>query len=326
VTSGSSSDPAAFLRVEAAAIAAIAERVDRGAFEKATALLLGCAGKVIVTGAGTSGILARKLAATLTSTGTPAVHLHPSDALHGGLGIVGGDDVVIAFSNSGETAEVLAMIPYLGHRRVRLVAIVGGLGSSLARAADVVLEAAVDREACPLDLTPTASAAVALAVGDALAMTVMEARGFTAEGFARNHPSGRLGKRLTLRVTDVMVAGGPPAVEPVLPFQSVVAATSAGGLGAVAVCVGDGALVGIITDGDLRRSVARTASADLDGLTASQMMTPNPVTTRPTALAFEALQQMELRENQIAVLPVVDEHGTYLGMVRLHDLVRSGIA
>lgn len=325
-TSGGPTDPSIFLRIEAEAILHAASTLDHAEFAKAIQLLVMCSGKVIITGAGTSGILARKLAATMTSTGTPAVFLHPSDALHGGLGIIASDDLVLAVSNSGETAEVLAMLPYLRHRKVSIVSIIGGLESSLARASDVVLQAAADREACPLDLTPTASAAVALAVGDALALSLMEGRGFTAEGFARNHPSGRLGKRLTLLVADLMRSDAASlTVAPATSWDALVAATSRGGLGAVAV-VDEGLLVGIVTDGDLRRSVEHTETDQLEMLTAAEVMTSEPVTITATTLAFAALQVMEMRDSQIAVLPVVDLEGAWVGMLRLHDLVRSGIA
>lgn len=318
-------DPSDFLRIEAAAILHAADQMDHATFAEAVQMLLACRGKIIVTGAGTSGILGRKLAATMTSTGTPAVFLHPSDALHGGLGIIATEDVVLAISNSGETAEILAMLPYLRHRQVSIVSIVGGAASSLGRASDVALEAAVDREACPLDLTPTASAVVALAVGDALALILMEARGFTAEGFARNHPSGRLGKRLTLRVADLMRSDPSLSIEPGTSWHELVSATSHGGLGAVAV-VANGVLVGIVTDGDLRRSMEVTEATRIDALTAADVMTADPITTTASTLAFEAMQAMEMRDSPITVLPVVDPDGACVGMVRLHDLVRSGIA
>lgn len=324
-TGDTTTDPAAFLRIEAAAILHAAEKLDHTTFAKAVRLLLACPGKIIVSGAGTSGILGRKLAATMTSTGSPAVFVHPSDALHGGLGIIASDDLVLAISNSGETAEVLAMLPYLRHRRVPIVSIVGATSSSLGRASDVAIQASVDREACPLDLTPTASAVVALAVGDALALNLMEARGFTAEGFARNHPSGRLGKRLTLCVADLMSTDPSLAISPGTGWHELVSATSHGGVGALAV-VDNSILVGIITDGDLRRSMELTDASEIEELTATDVMTADPVTTTPATLAFEAMQTMEMRDSPIAVLPVVDPDGLWVGMVRLHDLVRSGIA
>src|SRR5919112_3837907 len=193
--------------MEAEAIRATASRLKRRQVRRALELLYDCRGKVLVLGVGKSGNIAEKIAATLTSTGTAAVYLHPSDALHGGLGIVNSEDVIIALSNSGETDEVITMLPYLKHRQVPIIAVVGNLRSTLGRTAEVVLDASVDQEACPLNLAPTTSTTVALAIGDALAMTVMQAKGLTAEDFASNHPAGQLGKRLTLRVADLMHTG-----------------------------------------------------------------------------------------------------------------------
>ncbi|PYS95787.1 MAG: KpsF/GutQ family sugar-phosphate isomerase, partial [Acidobacteria bacterium] len=197
----------ALLRMEAEAVERTATRLSREAVEHAVRLLAACRGKVVTVGVGKSGHVAQKVAATLTSTGTPAVFLHPSDALHGGIGIVNGDDTVVVISNSGETAEVLELLPYMQHRRVPVIAVVGSLGSTLARRADVVLDASVEQEACPLNLAPTTSTTVALAVGDALAMTLMSVKRLTPEDFAMNHPGGRLGKRLTLKVSDLMHGG-----------------------------------------------------------------------------------------------------------------------
>jgi arabinose-5-phosphate isomerase len=313
------------LRHEADAIAALADRLDASRFAAAARLLTECAGNVATIGIGTSGILARKLAATLTSTGTAAVFVHPADALHGGLGFIGRQGVVIAISNSGETEELLSLLPYLRQRDVPVIAIVGKLDSVLAREAAVALEAPVEREADPLDLVPTASAMVALAVGDALALTVMHAKGVTPEGFAANHPSGRLGRRLTLRVRDVMRAASEEAtIAEDASLLETVTAISDGGVGAVAV-VGPGAeLVGIVTDGDIRRTVQHCEPATLGDVTARDVMTRDPVTTSPETMAYDALRQMEDRPSQIAVLPVVDG-GHCLGLLRLHDLVRIGL-
>jgi arabinose-5-phosphate isomerase len=313
------------LRHEADAIAAAADRLDLDHFARAVDILAGCTGAVITTGAGTSGIVARKIAATLTSTGTSAQFVHPTDALHGGLGVIGRDEVVIAVSNSGETEEISALLPYLRSREVSVIAIVGNLGSTLARTAAVALEAFAEREAGPHGLVPTASVAVALAIGDALALTVMEVKGVTRDAFAANHPSGRLGRRLTLRVRDVMHAGAEqPAIGPQAPLLDVVAAITDGGLGAVNIVDDDGRLLGIITDGDVRRTVQRCHPTQLGDLRAEEVMTSEPVVTTPGAMAYEALKLMEDRPSQIAVLPVV-EGESCVGLVRLHDLVRIGL-
>jgi arabinose-5-phosphate isomerase len=320
-----SSSPAELLRHEARAIAAAADRLDPERFSAAVEILARCSGAVATIGAGTSGIVARKIAATLTSTGTPALFVHPTDALHGGLGVIGREEVVIAVSNSGETEEISALLPYLGNREAKLVAIVGNLGSTLAKAATVALDSSAEREAGVHGLVPTASVAVALAIGDALALTVMEAKGVTREAFAANHPSGRLGRRLTLRVRDVMHAGSEqPAIGPQTPLPEMVGAITDGGLGAVNIVDDDGGLLGIVTDGDLRRTLQRTSPDQLGNLRAEEVMTSDPVVISPDAMAYEALQLMENRPSQIAVLPVV-ESGRCLGLVRLHDLVRIGL-
>ncbi|HEX8069849.1 MAG TPA: KpsF/GutQ family sugar-phosphate isomerase [Pyrinomonadaceae bacterium] len=314
------------LRLEAEAVARAAARLDPAAVERALALLRECGGKIVLVGVGKSGNVAQKIAATLTSTGTTAVYLHPSDALHGGLGIVSADDVVVVVSYSGETDEILAMLPYLKHRRVPVVALTGNLRSTLAARSAVVLDASVEREACPLGLAPTTSTTVALALGDALAIALMQCKELTPEAFALNHPAGQLGRRLTLRVSDVMHgAAQNPTVAPDAPLLDVVRAISRGGLGAVNVVDAGGALAGIITDGDLRRTLERGALADLARLDAAAVMTRTPVTTTPDTLAYAALRAMEERPSQISVLPVVDERGACVGLVRLHDIVRNGL-
>lgn len=311
------------LRLEAKEIERAADRLDRAAVERAVELLIRCDGKVIVTGVGKSGVIGQKIAQTLTSTGTVALFVHPSDAIHGGLGVIIKGDVVIALSNSGETDELLAMMPTLKARHVPVVAIVGNLTSTLAGQSDVVLEASVDREACPLNLAPTTSTTVALAIGDALAMTLMESRGITEADFASNHPAGRLGKRLTLRVSDLMQAS--PNVRPETGWLEVVRTISQHSLGAVNVLDENGKLIGIVTDGDLRRTIERLGEQGLEGLTAEKMMTADPITTTVGVLAYDALQLMERRTSQISVLPVVDESGGCVGLIRLHDIVRSGL-
>ena len=320
------SDVQDLLRLESNAIAQTATRLDAAQVERVVDLIADCKGKVVILGVGKSGIIGQKIAATMTSTGTAAFYLHPSDALHGGLGIVQPDDVVIVLSNSGETDEIVGMLPYLKNRQVAIVAIVGNLNSTLANRADAVLDASVDQEACPLNLAPTTSTTVALAIGDALAMTVMKVKGLTTDDFAVNHPAGRLGKRLTLRVADLMHRNGEnPTIAVGSSWVEVVRAISKGGLGAVCVVDPTGRLAGIITDGDLRRAFERTNSASLAKLTCDDFMTRQPTVATADLLAFDALRLMEDRPSQISVLPVVDEDQVCVGLIRVHDIVRSGL-
>ncbi len=311
------------LKLEAKAIEDAAKRLERSVVEKALTILEQCAGKIIVMGIGKSGVIAQKIAQTLTSTGTVAVFVHPSDALHGSLGIISGGDVVIALSNSGETDEILLLLPALKARQTKLISIVGNVNSTLARQSDIHLDASVDREACPLNLAPTCSTTVALAIGDALAMTLMEAKELTTEDFAANHPAGRLGKRLILKVADLMHDS--PNISPDANWLHVVKAISKFALGAVNVVDENQTLIGIVTDGDLRRTIEKTAPENFTNLTAAQMMTANPTTAAPEMLAFDALRLMENRPSQISVLPVVDENKICVGLLRLHDVVRSGL-
>jgi arabinose-5-phosphate isomerase len=314
------------LRIESNAIAQTAARLDRAQVERAIDLLLNCKGKVVVLGIGKSGIIGQKIAATMTSAGTAAIYLHPSDALHGGLGILQSDDLAIVLSNSGETEELVAMLPYLKNRGTPVIAIVGSVESSLAQRADAVLDASVDQEACPFNLAPTTSTTVALAIGDALAMTLMKVKGITSDDFAVNHPAGQLGKRLTLRVADLMHSGSSiPTVTTGSSWIEVVRAISRGGLGAVCVLDGAGQLGGIITDGDLRRAVEQTDHEALAKLTCDDFMTRRPAVVSPELLAFDALRLMEDRPSQISVLPVVDGDDRCVGLIRLHDIVRSGL-
>jgi arabinose-5-phosphate isomerase len=318
----------ALLRAEAEAIGKAASRLQASDIDPVIALLTKCKGKVVLLGVGKSGIIAQKIAATMTSSGTAAVHLHPSDALHGGLGIVTAEDVVIMLSNSGETDELLELLPYLKRRNVPLVAIVGNVKSSIAQRADAVIDASVDQEACPLNLAPTASTTVALAIGDALAMTLMRAKGLTESDFASNHPGGQLGKRLTLQVADLMHSGPQnPTIGTDSAWIEIISAITHYGLGAVNVIDGDGRLAGIITDGDLRRSLQRISNTDLAfaNIKCDDLMTRNPVIARPDMLAFDALRLMEDRPSQISVLPVVDADEKCVGLIRLHDIVRSGL-
>ncbi|MGI9054537.1 MAG: KpsF/GutQ family sugar-phosphate isomerase [Pyrinomonadaceae bacterium] len=311
------------LRIEAESIERAAHKQDREQTEKAIELLACCESKVIVTGVGKSGVIAQKIAQTLVSTGTVAVFVHPSDALHGGLGVITKGDVVIALSNSGETDEILLLLPALENRGIHLISIVGNMNSTLARQSDVALDASVDKEACPLNLAPTTSTTVALAIGDAVAMTLMESKNLTMEDFAANHPAGRLGKRLTLKVKNLMHES--PNVSPEAGWLEVVKAISKYSLGAVNVVDKNKKLIGIITDGDLRRTIEKTPPEKFSELDAEQMMTAKPTVAAPEMLAFDALKIMENRPSQISVLPVTDEQGICLGLLRLHDIVKSGL-
>lgn len=313
------------LNLAAEALVSAAGRLRAEEVDRAVEVLMSSRGRVIVMGMGKSGIVARKIAATLTSTGTAAIHMHPSDAMHGDLGIVGPGDVAIVISNSGESDEVLALLPHLKARRAPIVAVVGNLRSTLARYADAVLDASVSKEADAFNLAPTTSTTVAQAIGDALAMTVMKAKGISMEAFALNHPAGRLGKRLTLRVHDLMRdRASTPTVTRDASWLDVIRAIGDGGLGAVVVVDAKDILVGLITDGDLRRA-AQASGGGFDRLRASQVMTHSPVVISPDVLAYDALQLMENRPSQISVLPVVDEERRPLGLIRLHDLVRAGV-
>jgi arabinose-5-phosphate isomerase len=316
------------LRAEADAIAKAAARVQPSDIDAAIELLKNCKGQVIVLGVGKSGIIGQKIASTMTSSGTAALFLHPSDALHGGLGIVTSDDVVILLSNSGETDELLQLLPALKRRNVPLLAIVGNVKSSIAQRADVVIDASVDQEVCPLNLAPTASTTVTLAIGDAIAMTLMRAKGITETDFASNHPGGQLGKRLTVSVGDLMHSGSQnPTIAVDAAWMEIVSAITHFGLGAVNVVSADGRLAGIITDGDLRRSLQRIGAKDLAfaNITCDELMTRDPVVTTPATLAYDALRLMEDRPSQINVLPVVDREQKCVGLIRLHDIVRSGL-
>jgi arabinose-5-phosphate isomerase len=312
------------LEIEAAAIRLAAQNLESGEIARALELLLTCKGKVVVTGVGKSGVIAQKIAQTLTSTGTAAIFVHPSDALHGGLGVLAGNDVVIALSNSGETDELLAIMPSIRQRACKVISIVGNKESTLSARSEVTLDASVEKEACPLNLAPTASTTVALAIGDALAMALMEAKGLTEDDFAINHPAGQLGRRLTLSVSDLMHPS--PNVAPYAGWLEVVRGISHHALGAVNVVDGDSRLLGIITDGDLRRIIEKMPPEALADITASGMMTASPITTASGTLAYEALKLMEDRPSQIAVLPVVDGEGKAVGLLRLHDIVRSGLS
>jgi arabinose-5-phosphate isomerase len=305
------------LEIEAAAILGLLECLDHR-FEKAVDFVAGCRGRVIVTGMGKSGIICRKIAATLTSTGTPAFFLHPADAIHGDLGALQAEDVVIALSHSGETAEVLRVLETIRRIGARLIALTGTTDSTLGQAADVVLDCHVNEEACPLNLAPTASTTAALALGDALAMSVLVRKGFKEEDFANLHPGGKLGKRL-MRADALMHKGDQlPQVTLDAVMRDVIYEMSRKGLGMACVLEGDGRLAGIITDGDLRRHMG--TMADIMERTARDVMTTRPVTISGTLLAVEALKILE--ERKISSLIVVDDDRV-AGVLHLHDLWRT---
>ena len=306
------------LETEAEAIRALVDRLD-DSFLAALDLLTMCRGRVIVTGMGKSGIISRKVAATLSSTGTPSYFLHPAEALHGDLGVIQSEDLLIALSQSGETPEILRLLETLKRLGSRLIAITGAPSSSLGQAADVTLNCRVDSEACPLNLVPTASTTAALAMGDALAMTLLVAKGFREEDFASLHPGGHLGKRL-LRVGRLMQTGDDvPTVGAASPLTEVVKTISAKGLGMTCVTDGAGILTGIITDGDLRRHLVMPEG--LTTRTARDLMTPTPHTISESSLAAQALHLMEKR--RVTSLVVVDDQRQVLGVLHLHDLWRT---
>ena len=309
------------LRIEADAVVGLIERLD-GAFLQAVELILNCRGRVIVSGMGKSGHVARKIASTMASTGTPAYFVHPAEASHGDLGMILREDVLIALSNSGESAELLAIVPIIKRQGAKLIAMTGNPASSLAKEADAHLDAAVAQEACPLNLAPTASTTAALALGDALAIALLDARGFGAEDFARSHPGGTLGRRLLTHVRDVMRGGeGVPTVAPAATLAETVLAISRGGLGMAAVIDEQRRLLGIFTDGDLRRAFER--NVDLKAVAVGQVMTANPRTIGPDKLAVEAVEMME--RHKINQLLVAEADGRLLGALNMHDLFQAKV-
>ena len=310
------------LATEVQGLEAIAARID-GAFSEACRLLLACRGRVVCTGMGKSGHVARKIAATLASTGTPAFFVHPGEAGHGDLGMITDADVVLALSNSGETDELLTLLPVLKRQGNALVAMTGRPASSLAAAADVHLDVSVPAEACPLDLAPTASTTAALALGDALAVALLEARGFTADDFARSHPAGALGRRLLLHITDVMHAGDDvPRVRETATLSEALVEMSRKRLGMTAVVDADGRLLGLYTDGDLRRTLD-DATVDVRSTPISKVMTRMPKTIGADALAVEAAQLMEA--HKINALLVLDGERRVVGALNIHDLLRARV-
>jgi arabinose-5-phosphate isomerase len=305
------------LRIEAAAILGLVDRLD-GEFERAVQLLFECRGRAVVTGMGKSGIICRKIAATLSSTGTSAFFLHPAEAIHGDLGAIREDDVVIAVSHSGETDELIRLIESIRRIGARLIAITGSPASTLGRAADVALDCGIAEEACPMNLVPTASTTAALALGDALAMTLLVRKGFREEHFASLHPGGKIGKRL-MRVESVMQSGDrAPRVGRTTRMPDVIHEMSSKRMGMTCVIADDNRLAGVFTDGDLRRLMMTRPPNAVLALTAGEAMTPNPLTIGRDMLAVEALHIMET--HKITSVVVVDGRGTVEGVVHLHDL------
>lgn len=309
------------LDIESRAVAALASRLD-ASFAHALEVVLGCSGRVVVSGMGKSGHVARKIASTLASTGTPAFFVHPAEASHGDLGMITAQDVFIALSNSGESTELLAILPLVKRRGARVISLTGNPASTLAREADVHLNAAVDEEACPLGLAPTASTTAALALGDALAVALLEARGFGADDFARSHPGGALGRKLLTHVRDVMRAG--PAVPRIGLHASLSEALlemTGKGLGMTAIVDDADRVLGILTDGDLRRALERSVNFTDSGVEA--LMTRNPRVIGDDRLAVEAVEEMERR--RINGLLVVDADGRLVGALNMHDMLRAKV-
>lgn len=321
-------DPAQALRlaqetfdIEAAAVLGLKARTGE-AFVRAVEMMLSVRGRVVVMGMGKSGHVGRKIAATLASTGTPAMFVHPAEASHGDLGMIKSVDMVLAISNSGEVAEVTVLLPVIKRQGVPLVAMTGGLDSTLARHADVVLDSGVEKEACPLNLAPTASTTAQMVLGDALAVALLEARGFKEADFARSHPGGALGRKLLTHVSDLMRKGdGVPRVEPSAGFSALMREMSAKGLGAAAIVSPEDRILGIFTDGDLRRLIEN--GTDLRTVTAEEVMHRNPRTIGADALAVEAAELMEL--HSITSVLVVDGQGRLCGALNSNDLMRAKV-
>ena len=308
------------LEIEERAIAALKPRLD-ASFARACSICLECRGRVIVTGMGKSGHIGGKIAATLASTGTPSFFMHAAEASHGDIGMITREDVVLALSNSGETAEVLALIPHVSRLGVPVIAVTGNAQSTLARAASVHLDVSVAEEACPLNLAPTASTTVTLVLGDALAVALLEARGFTPQDFARSHPGGALGRKLLMHVADVMRGGADlPIVSPGMVLAEGLVVMSKKGLGMCTI-VEDGKLLGVFTDGDLRRVLDRRA--DVHTVTMREVMNSPGKRIAASELAAEAAHLME--KHRITALPVTDAAGALVGAVNVHDLLRAGV-
>lgn len=310
------------LKTEAEAVLALTGKLD-STFEKAVEIIFGSKGRVVVTGMGKSGLVGKKMAATLASTGTPAFFLHPAEAIHGDLGMVTSDDVVIAISNSGETDELVSLIPFLKRFNVGLISMTGNACSTLSRVADVNLDISVSEEACPMGIVPTASTTAAMAMGDALAVALLMKRGYKEEDFAFFHPGGSLGKKLFTKVKDLMHTGDAlPVVSRETSMTEAVIEISSKRLGATIVADSSGRILGIVTDGDLRRGIEKWGKAVFD-MKAGEVMTRNPKTISEDELAAKALSVME--EHSITSLVVPDEEGKARGIIHLHDVLKQGI-
>jgi len=309
------------LEVERDALSALLPRVN-GAFADACSVMLACRGRVIVTGMGKSGHIGGKIAATLASTGTPAFFVHPGEASHGDLGMIMRDDVVLALSNSGETAEVLTILPLIKRMGVPLIAMTGRAGSTLAKTAEVHIDVSVAQEACPLNLAPTASTTATLAMGDALAVALLETRGFTTEDFAMSHPGGTLGRRLLLKIRDVMQVGARiPKVGAAVTLSEALLEMTRKGLGMTAIVDADDRAIGVFTDGDLRRVL--DAGVDIRRAKIAEVMTRGGKSAKAEQLAAEAVNLME--KHKITALMVLDDEHRVLGVVHMHDLLRAGV-
>ncbi len=309
------------LAIEADAVRALQSRID-DTFADACQLCLDCLGRIVVTGMGKSGHVASKIAATLASTGSPAFFVHPGEASHGDLGMITGRDVVLAISNSGETGEIVTILPLIKRLAVPLITMTGRPDSTLAKAADVNLDVSVSEEACPLNLAPTASTTATLAMGDALAVALLQARGFTEEDFARSHPGGTLGRRLLLHMRDLMHTGDQiPVVSPDTPLGDGLLEMTRKGLGLTTVLDADGFIQGVFTDGDLRRAL--DTGLDIHNTLMRDVMTPHGKTVSPDILAAEAVHLMET--HKITSLLATDEDDRLVGVLHIHDLLRAGV-
>ena len=309
------------LTIEAQAVLSMSDRLGTS-FSDAVKAILECTGRVILVGVGKSGLIAKKIAATLASTGTPSFFIHATEASHGDLGMITSDDIVIALSNSGNTEELVAVLPAIARRGAKIVAMTGKLDSALARQADVVLDCCVEKEACPLNLAPTASTTAALALGDALAVVVLKARGFSEEDFALSHPGGSLGRKLLTHVSDVMRKGERiPKVEPSASISTAILEITKKGLGMTAVVSPDDKLLGVFTDGDLRRLIEQ--GLDLRGLLVSEVMNTAPRCIAADKLAVEAVRMMEV--NHVSQVVVVDENRQIVGALNFHDLFEAKV-
>ncbi|AZS49581.1 KpsF/GutQ family sugar-phosphate isomerase [Entomomonas moraniae] len=309
------------IELELQAIDALKDHIDEN-FVTACKLILNAQDRIVVLGIGKSGHIGRKIAATLASTGTPAFFVHPAEASHGDMGMITQQDVILAISNSGSTTEIITLLPLIKRLGIKLISMTGNANSALAKAADVNLDISVKEEACPLNLAPTSSTTATLVLGDALAISLLEARGFTAEDFAFSHPGGALGRRLLLKVSDIMHTGDElPKIPAMTPLKQVLLEMSRAGLGIALAVDANNKLLGVFTDGDLRRVLDR--ASDIRKLTLDQVMTSHSKTAKADMLAAEALKIMD--DHKISVLPIVDDQNNLIGVLHIHDLTRAGV-